>query len=290
MNIRYKHCLTALAICIAVGWAVPASHAQMMQTIVSPDTSGAFLGIRMEDVTDKNMSQYKLDSVQGVIVRSVVDGSPAESAGLKEDDVILDFAGIKVRSAIQLKRLVGETPVDREVGIVLSRNGEQKNISVRLKEQENRQAENGQNFMAPFSGSTPRGNFFFWNPGRSERNPMMPAPERNQMMPSPERPKLGITLQPLSDQLASFMGVSGGKGVLVSSVAKGSASDGKLKAGDVIISAEGKKVERPEDIADLVRQKDGGSVAFKVIRDKKEISVSVEIEGGGGREGRGYRL
>jgi serine protease Do len=290
MHTRLKHYLTAFAVCIAVGWAVPASHAQtrMLRTIVSPDTSGAFLGIQMVDVTDKNMSQYKLDSVQGVIVQSVVDGSPAESAGIKEDDVILDFAGIKVRSAIQLRRLVGETPVDREVGIVLSRNGEQKNISVRLKEQENRQAENNQNFLEPFFDSTtPQGNFFFRNPDRSERNPMMPAPEGNSMMPAPERPKLGITLQPLSDQLANFMGVPGDKGVLVSSVAKGSASDGKLKAGDVIISAEGKDVQGPEDIAELVRNKDGGSIAFKVIRDKKEISVSVQIEAGGGR---GFRL
>jgi serine protease Do len=131
--------------------------------------------------------------------------------------------------------------------------------------------------LEPFFGSDPR-YFYFDTPDQ---------PNRDLIMPRPERPRLGISLQPLSEQMASFMGVPGGKGVLVSSVEKGSVSEGKLKAGDVIVRADAEDVETPEDVIALVSGKSGGSIDFKVIRDKKEISVTVKMAEGGGK---GFRL
>ena len=47
----------------------------------------------MKDVTADDVSKYKLSSERGVIVSSVIKGSPAETANLKEEDVILEFGG-----------------------------------------------------------------------------------------------------------------------------------------------------------------------------------------------------
>lgn len=282
MNPRHRYFLIAMTICLALFIAVPQSQAQQTSRIfrafANQDSSGAFLGIRMTEVTKDNMSKYKLGKIEGVIVNSVVEGSPAETAGIKDEDVLLDFDGVKVRSTLQLSRLVRETPVGREVELVLSRDGKRETIKVQLEERKDARAQNEQGILDQFFPSTPRGNFNFEMPER---------PDRSLIIPAPDRPRLGVMLQPLSDQMAGFLGVPDGKGALVSSVDEGSVSYGKLKAGDVIVSADGKEVSSPEDVISLVRQKSGGTIDFKVIRDKRQVSVSVKMGDGGER---GFRL
>jgi serine protease Do len=91
------------------------------------------------------------------------------------------------------------------------------------------------------------------------------------------KPRLGVTLQPVTDQLGEFLGIPGKKGALVSSVLAGSPSAGKLKSGDVIISADGKPISEPDDVIQLINNKSEGALNLKVIRDKKEISVVVNL-------------
>jgi len=113
------------------------------------------------------------------------------------------------------------------------------------------------------------------------------------VVPTPAgKPRLGVTLQPLSDQLAEHMGVPGKKGALVSSVVEGSPSAGKIHAGDVIISADGKAIGSPEDLTKFVRDRAEGKVTLKVIRDKKEVVVEITLSPlpSSGKEDRGLKL
>jgi len=278
MSTRKKYVWASLAICLAAAACVPSLYAQSgILRSLQFQGSSAFLGVSLRDVAEKDLPEYKLDSVQGVIVRSVVDGSPAEKAGIREDDVLWEFDGIRVRSSAQLSRLVQETPAGREVTVVIRRAGERRTMPVRLEEATiGRRAENQLDLLAPLFGPGNRG-FNFDTPDSPGGNPV---PRRGS-------PSLGVTIQPLSEQLAEYLGVPQGKGLLVASVDKGSPSFGKLKAGDVIIRADGKDVATREDLADLVRRADGGSIALKVIRDTKEISITVDLAAEGGR---GFRL
>lgn len=281
MNTRLRNYMIALAIILAAGAVTPLSYAQnrayeFALPLNEPDA--AFLGVQMAEVTESNMAQYKLGSVEGVIVRSVVEGSPAADANLKENDVLLEFDGIKVRSMAQFSRLVKETPPGRKVDILISRDGKRENISVRLSDQESRSADDR---MRP----QPKP---FWSPGDGGFIFRSPGPDEGGMgFSRPRTPRLGITLQPLSEQLADFLGVPGKKGVLVGSVESGSPSYGKLKAGDVIVRAAEEAVESPEDLADLIRREADGPITFNVIRDKKEITVTVNPPA---QEGGGFKL
>ena len=92
------------------------------------------------------------------------------------------------------------------------------------------------------------------------------------------RPQLGVTAQALTDQLAEFLGVPGKKGILISSVTAGSPAASVLRAGDVIISIDGKTATDPSDLSQAVAGKEPGSkVDLKVIRDKKEIDACCGI-------------
>jgi serine protease Do len=286
----------AIFVCI---FAACQAGAQTRTTIIQNSSGESFLGITMEDVTASNMSEYNLKDEKGVIVRSVQDASPAEEAAFRENDVILEFAGQPVLSTRQFSRLVSETPAGRKVAVTVSRDGKPVYLSATIGTRtgsgaaQRMEALPGQ--LERFFETLPPGGqierFFESLPdgqARPPRNngPVRPdAPARRQNAdPSENRPRLGVEIQPLTEQMAGFLGVSGQKGVLVASVTGGSASDGKLKAGDVIIGVNDREVGSPADLTRFV-QEASGEITVKVIRDKKQISVKInlpsdEIRGG----------
>jgi serine protease Do len=274
--------MSGFLICGAIS---PLAHAQSgpLSNILQLNASGSYLGIQMEDVTAANMSQFKLNSEKGVIVRSVVKGSPAEEAGLHEDDVILEYAGYQVWSATHFSRLVEETPPGRKVDLAISRDGKRITLSPKIAARSGRTTM-GRAEMPPREGM---------DRGPLDRLFVLPRPDqRGNIVPGERvgKPRLGITLLPLSEQHAESLGVTGKKGVLVSSVIEGTPSAGKLRAGDVILAADGKEVREPEELTRIVSEKSDGTLALKVIRDKKQISVDVALPALPAPEGRGLKL
>jgi len=200
--------------------ASPSSHAQSgpYPNIIQLNVAGGgYLGIQMDDVTAANMSKFKLTAEKGVIVRSVVKGAPAEKAGLHEEDVILEYAGTQVWSSMQFTRLVQETPPGRKVGLGVSRAGKRVSLTAEIGKRDEGRADNRYRELLRMF-------------------PERPLDRRETLVVPAEpsgKPRLGLTLQPLSDQLAQYMGAPGKKGVLVASVLEGSPAAGKIRAGDV---------------------------------------------------------
>jgi serine protease Do len=279
--IRYR--VVAWAVFLCGGLAVSFCHAQGDSSVrlLQINPSGSFLGITMDDVTAANMSKYKLSAERGVIVRSVTKDSPAEAANLKEDDVILEYGGYPVWSSKQFRRLVEETPAGRKVDLVVSRDGKKMGFSAKIESREGKGS--GNQMVIP----NPRGGTFGQNP-RSFRFQWPNFPDDNDSEePVASKPRLGITLLPLTDQLGEFLSVPGKKGVLIASVMEGSASAGILKSGDVIIDANGNTIEIPADLTQFIRNAEG-AVTFKIIREKKEISVVVKLPSD--EDKKGYKL
>jgi len=223
----------------------------------------------------------------------VVKGSPAEAAGLQEKDVILEYAGMPVLSAQQMTRLVRETPIGRKVDLVVSREGKKINLTAKIgkREADPGAAESepgGMMFGAPggrtFRFHTPEGGNWPEMPGMPGMGPIWKEES--------SKPRLGVTLQPLTDQMAEFLGVPGRKGVLVTSVVEGSPAVGKLKAGDVIIRADNQPIEDLGDLTRIVRGKpEGGKLELKVIREKKEMVITVDLAGTGTKpQSQGFKL
>lgn len=279
MRLLRKHGITFVVV-LACLMALPAVQAQSraLSNVMVLNADGAFLGIQMKDVTAADVSKHKLSSERGAIVSSVIQGSPAETANLQEGDVILEFGGFAVWSSSQMSRLVRETPAGRKVDMVISRDGKRMNLNATLENRDTR-SEERRIEIAPDVWSRPD--------QRSFQFRLPDIPDRPGRDLSPQKARLGVTIQPLGDQLGEFLGVPGKKGVLVASVMDGSPSAGKLKSGDVITSVDGKPVDDPDELARLIQAKSGGDVNLKVVRDKKEISVVVGLPAS---EEKGYKL
>jgi serine protease Do len=219
---------------------------------------GAEIGVRIAESTGP-----------GVVIEEVQPDSPAERAGLKRSDVLVEFDGEHVRGARQFVRLVQETPPGRAVKATILRDGQKKDIQI-----------------TPAAG---RGAGLTIDGGRlRERlgdlgtlgDRLPPFDFHFDVDPSGALSgrRLGVNVDELTDQLAQYFGVS--DGVLVTSVTDGSAaSRAGLKAGDIITSIDGQPVRSHGDLVRALGEPGSrDEVAIGIVRDKKASTVQAKLD------------
>lgn len=231
-----------------------------------------WLGVGVGEVSAERMSALKLKEERGVEIVTVAPNSPAAEAGLKEHDVVLDFNGQPVVGVEQFQRMVRETPAGRSARLLISRDGATQTITVKLAERA------GARVMM----RAPEGRHYaFTMPPIPEIPPIeIPELEGDFMVFAGRTPRLGVDAEGLTKQLGEFFGVPSGEGVLVKSVEANSAADkAGIKAGDIITKVDGEKVENLRDLRNTLRDKASkGTVPLTVVRNKKEMSLSVTLE------------
>ena len=117
---------------IGIGFAIPANAASSVidQLIQFGETKRGWLGVRIQEVTKEIAEVEKLKKPQGALVASVGDNSPADKAGIKAGDIILNFDGKKIDTMRTLPKVVASTQVGKSVELKIWRN--KKLISKRL--------------------------------------------------------------------------------------------------------------------------------------------------------------
>ena len=263
------------ALVLAAGAAASAPVlAQERETISRPFAlagRGAHIGLAVEELEDADAKQTR----SGVRVETVNPDGPADKAGIKAGDIIVEFDGERVRSTLQFSRLVQETPAGRQTAVVLVRAGQRVSVTV-----------------TPERRSM-SDDFAF----RMLDVPRVIRPARPAIPPAPPRPpaiapdvadipllrfanrsRLGVTVEGIGEQFAEYFGVK--EGVLVKSVVADSAAQkAGIKAGDVITAINGSKVY---DVSDLNRALDrvesSGEFSAEIVRDRKPQTVKGKIE------------
>ena len=117
-----------------IGFAIPVNRAKWIAQQLKRDgvVKRAFLGIKIQEVTPSVAQRLKIRVRAGVLVDGVTSSSPAETAGVKKDDVIVEFAGEPVRVPGELQDIVEQQPVGSTRSVVLMRNGEKLTLEVVL--------------------------------------------------------------------------------------------------------------------------------------------------------------
>ena len=117
---------------IGIGFAIPSNPASKVidQLIKYGETKRGWLGVRIQKVTKEIAEVEKLENPEGALVASVSEKSPADKAGIKAGDIILEFDGKKVDTMRTLPKLVAETEVGKRVVVKIWRN--QKLISKKV--------------------------------------------------------------------------------------------------------------------------------------------------------------
>ncbi|MEM9988793.1 MAG: Do family serine endopeptidase [Pseudomonadota bacterium] len=232
---------------VGIGLAVPAEIAASVvrELIENGSVTRGWLGVSISDLDERLAVAVGLEDAEGALVQNVQPGSPAEKAGLKQGDVVLEFGGKKVGSSAELTRIVGDLDPGSKVNAKIFRDDKERNVRVTLTKRDNDVASLDFN------------------------RPQTPSTEE-------EKTLLGVTFSSLdpASEMAQALDENE-SGIMVSDVDKGSeAEDAGFRSGMIVTRADNQPVKAPEDIEKIVK------AAKK--RGKEAVLVRIQIPGGAG--------
>ena len=208
---------------------------------------------------------------EGVTVRQVLEGSPAEAAGLKEGDEILSFGDTDTADVSSLTRAVRERKPGDRVALKVLRDGRQETINVVLAKRETRMK------IIRIPGAQGTRDEVYKEIARSLSG--------LREMAAPPRTWVGVAMTELTPDLRKHFGAPGDQGVLIATVRPASPAErAGVQVGDLIIEVGGQAIDTPSDVADAIRDSDSGDkVKVGLVRDgmKKTVEVTLAARPGG---------
>jgi len=208
----------------------PPNPPQVRELANLPFVGGTYLGVNLAEIDSNRAKELKLKEDYGVEITRVEENSPAEKAGVKPGDVVLEYNGQRVEGMEQFGRMVRETPAGREVKLTVSRNGSVQTLVAVLSSRKVRFPANFPDFVMP----------------------EFHMPDMPQIYTATRSAMLGVEAETLGSQLAVYFGVK--EGVLVRSVLDNTpAQKAGIRAGDVITKVDGMAVSAPSELSSAVR-------------------------------------
>jgi Do/DeqQ family serine protease len=235
---------------IGIGFAIPSNMALtvMNQLIGRGKVDRGMLGVGIQELTSELARGLGIKEVRGVLVNSVTPGGPADQAGIKSGDVILQFNGKDVNDPNGLRNQVAATAPGTDVTLTILRNGAQQQVHVREGELSTRTASGEGGGGAGGGGAAP---------------------------------KLGLSLVPLTPNVAAQLGLPRNEqGLAVQSVdPAGPAAQAGVQVGDVIQQVNRQPVRTPDDMRRALGKSDGGPPPLLLInRGGQSIFVAVPLQ------------
>ena len=117
-----------------IGFAIPVNRAKWVtrELVEHGRVRRAYLGIQIAELTPEAARQLELPPRSGIVVVNAIEGGPAASAGIERNDVIVEFAGERVRGPRDLQDIVEQKPLGSEQDVKVKRSGDTKSFRVRL--------------------------------------------------------------------------------------------------------------------------------------------------------------
>lgn len=213
-------------------------------------------------------------------VVGVDEESPAELAKLKEGDVIHKFGDKDVTSTSMLASEIRKRKPGEDVILKVERDGKPMELKVKLGEYPEAEAKRELELRFPglFPPLTPP--FAVTPKGKAPKPPKVFVSPKAREFSWERRKFVGVYLDELNTEMSEYFGVKEGTGLLVNRLTdKGPAQKAGLRVGDVIVKAEGKRVETVNELSGIVQdKKKGDKIKLEILREKKPLIFDVEVE------------
>jgi len=230
---------------IGIGFAVPAKTVigVIDQLRQFGETRRGWLGVRIQQVTDDIAESLGLKQTRGALIAGVDDKGPAKPAGIEPGDVVIKFDGKEIKEMRDLPRTVADTPVGKDVEVIIVRKGKEEKKTVKLG-----RLEDGEKPVQASAKST--------TPQDKEKTVV--------------KKTLGLDLANLNDDLRKKYKIKETVkgGVVITAVDQGSnAAEKRLSAGDVIVEIAQEAVANADDLQKKVDKlkKDGRKTALLLV-------------------------
>ncbi len=208
---------------IGIGFAVPSKTVQAVVSQLQQfgEIHRGWLGVKIQQVTDEIAESLGLKPTRGALVAGIDDKGPAKPAGIEAGDVIVKFDGKDIKEMRDLPRIVADTPVGKDVEVIIVRKGKEEKKTVKLGRLDDTE-----------------------KPVKASVKPDEPADK------SVVQKSLGLQLSGINDDLRKKYKIKDSvKGVVITGVdASSAAADKRLAAGSTIVAIEQEQVAQPADV------------------------------------------
>jgi len=221
-----------------IGFAIPINMAKhVMDMLIDKGyVVRGYLGVIPQPVDEEMAEAFGLKESGGALISSVEEGTPADKAGLKEEDIVVAINGKPVYNDTDFRLQIADFPPDSKIKLKVFRSGKYMNISVVLDE-------------------------------RPDDRPEKETAEK-------DTEKLGISVANLSQDYARRYGFEDEEGIIVTDVKRTSQAYRKgIREGDLITSINRKKTETVHDYNKIMKKVEAGDIL--IIRLKKRIGNSI---------------
>ncbi len=222
-----------------IGFAIPINMAKeiLPQLKEKGRVTRGWLGVRIQAVTPQLAESFGLKEKKGALVSQIFKGGPADKAGLKQGDVIVEFDGKEIADFNDLPRIVASTPVGRTVSITIFRQGKIIPLHVAVAEME----------------------------------------EPTEIAKAPSKKPLGMTVQDITPEIARALELEVATGVVVAGVEPESpAAKADIRKGDVIQEVNRKPVKDVQEFDQAIEAaKEQENILFLVRRGDSNLFVVV---------------
>ncbi|NOQ52220.1 MAG: Do family serine endopeptidase [Desulfuromonadaceae bacterium] len=228
---------------MGIGFAIPINMAKTIHTqlIEHGSVTRGRLGVYIQELTKELAESFDIKQTQGILIAQVIDDSPAEDAGLKQGDVIVALDGKKVTRVASFRNKIALTRPNSKVALTIIRNGRRKSIEVTV-------------------GA-------------------LDSDEKGKPVDSDKIPKLGMSLQKLTAELAEQLGYEEAEGVLVTAVEAGSLAErAGLKRGDLIEEVNRQAVSEPRQVKKLIKESQKKTILLLVRRKDANRYLALKLE------------
>ena len=230
---------------IGIGFAVPADTvtAIVSQLKEFGQVRRGWLGVKIQSISEDIAESLGVPENVGALVAGITPDSPAAKAGFEAGDVILKFDGKDVSTMRGLPKLVAQAPIGKSVDVEIQRQGQKKTLSVLVGLLED------------------------------EEDKPEPASEKKEEQKPAEPSVLGLTLQPLNDEVRQRLGFDQKlKGLVVTDIdPNGPAASKNIRLGDVVTEASQTPVTSLQDLQAAIEKikKEGGKTVLLLVEDNK---------------------
>jgi Do/DeqQ family serine protease len=225
---------------IGLGFAIPSNMARQVMDQLKTDgkVSRSQLGVSVQNVTADIAASLKLADVGGALVSGVQPGSPAALAGLRQGDVIVALDGEKLADSNALRNRIAASRPGSKVAVEVQREGRRQTLHATLE--------------------------------------LKPASTRAAGTEGSATEGFGMTVQPLTPEVARQLELSGREGVVIKDVdADGAAAAAGLQRGDVITQVNGKPVTSASELRAALGGADGRPALLLVARKDGDVFVTL---------------
>jgi len=222
-----------------IGFAIPTNLAKdiLAQLRERGRVVRGWLGVGIQTVTSELAESFGLEEKKGALVAQVFKEGPAEKAGIKQGDIVLEFDGEEIETAGDLSRVVASTPPDKTVEVKVFRDGKVLTLQISVGERK----------------------------------------EEEEIARGPAEKPLGMTVQDITPEIARSLGLEEELGVVVTRVEPGSpAAKSGLRRGDVIQEVNRQPIKDVEEFGKSVEKVgEGESILFLIWRAGNNLYITI---------------